>query len=427
MKQSGRVGVFVRMFSSAVLMQSLLSACNLAVGLVLIRLTTDVQYGYYVLVMNTLVLLTSLQNAYVQPPLVLRMVGATPAQRAALIGGVFKGQQRVVLSVGAAVAATLIAVRLGGWVDGQFLVLMAAGSVAAMAAFYREFFRMVLLAYRLPQSVLKADVLYVALLIPGAALATMTPVPAAGVCLALAAAAAVGGRAAARALRAHAGWDSHGSPRALLELASIGGWSTAGCAAHWSFSQGYNYVVAGTLDIASVAALAATRLLMMPINLLSSGIGSLMMPTATSWLHAHGPAVVFRRLALIAACVALLAVCYIGVLWLLQDWIFSDLMHKHFVQGRALLAIWSCVFLVMIFRDQLLFLPGSSGMFKALTLTTGVSAVVSLSFGYLAIQRIGLLGAPLAVLGGEVVNVGLIIILSMRRIRHVGLRPAFAA
>ena len=45
------------------------------------------------------------------------------------------------------------------------------------------------------------------------------------------------------------------------------------------------------LDVAAVAAFAATRLLVMPINLLSSGIGTLMLPLASGWMNAHGASV----------------------------------------------------------------------------------------------------------------------------------------
>ena len=422
--QSARLGGFLRMFSSAVTMQALLSASNLCIGLILIRFTSDLQYGYYILILNSLALSTSLQGAFIQPPMVMRMIRASVSERADLIGGLYRGQRQFLMVLAAAAAVALVIARFSGLISMQLTLLLLAASAAAVATLYREFFRMVLLAYRMPHDVLKADAFYILVLIPGIALATLTPVPAAVAALALALAALVGGTASSKSLRRHEPWNARGEPRVLLEIAPIGGWSTAGAAAHWAFSQGYNYVVAGALDVSAVAALAATRLLMMPINLLSSGIGSLMLPTASRWLHAHGPAVVFRRLALIAAALALLALCYLGVLWLTRDWVFTRLMHKHFPQADLLLALWSCVFIIMVFRDQLLYLPGACGLFRSLTLTTGCSALLSLTFGYVAIRRIGIIGAPLAVLLGELVNVLCIIVLSLRRIRQARLQPA---
>ena len=58
-------GVFVRMFGSAILTQAMLSAASLLVGLILIRETTVVQYGYYILIINGVALLTGLQNGFI--------------------------------------------------------------------------------------------------------------------------------------------------------------------------------------------------------------------------------------------------------------------------------------------------------------------------------------------------------------------------
>src|ERR1017187_2419217 len=88
---------FLGMFSSAVIMQALLSASNLCVGLILIRFTSDVQYGYYVLILNSVLLLIGLQSAFIQPPMVLRMISSNQAQRADLIGGLYRGQRWLLL------------------------------------------------------------------------------------------------------------------------------------------------------------------------------------------------------------------------------------------------------------------------------------------------------------------------------------------
>jgi hypothetical protein len=46
----GRCAVFVRMFSGAVAIQGMLSASSIVVGLLLVRRTSNAQYGYYVLI-----------------------------------------------------------------------------------------------------------------------------------------------------------------------------------------------------------------------------------------------------------------------------------------------------------------------------------------------------------------------------------------
>jgi hypothetical protein len=67
-------------------------------------------------------------------------------------------------------------------------------------------------------------------------------------------------------------------------IAPLGALSAPVSRIHWSFSHGYNCLVAGTFDINAVAVLAATRVFVMPANLLSIGIGTLMFPTTLRWL-----------------------------------------------------------------------------------------------------------------------------------------------
>src|SRR4051794_22654901 len=254
-------GMFLRNLSSAVIVQALLSAGNLAVGLILIRHASDTQYGYYVLVLNALMLITGAQTQFIGPAMVQRITVLPKAGRADFIGGLFRDQQRLLPVLG--ILAGVIAALLGfaHVLDVNELVLVGAAIAAALAAMYREFFRMVFLAYRLPTQVLRVDFLYVAMLVVGAALSTLTPYAANITVTVLFAAALTGGLLLSRAL-ARAEPFNHSAPAGILrELAPIGAWTVAGGMIHWTYSQGYNFLIVGTLDVKAVAAVAATRLL----------------------------------------------------------------------------------------------------------------------------------------------------------------------
>jgi O-antigen/teichoic acid export membrane protein len=398
-------GFFVRLLGSAVIVQALLSAGSLGVGLILIRNATDAQYGSYVLVLNALLLVTALQNNFISAPMVHRMTRLDVLGRADLIGGLLRDQRYLVPLAGAAAAAVTLALWLFGALSAFTTVLVMAAIAAALATLYREFFRMVLLAYRQPVEVMQVDLLYVVLLVGGAFLATLTPVPAIVTVLILCAAAATAGRLLSKLLWRHEPWNIHGTRGILRQMIPVGAWTVAGAAIHWSFSQGYNYLIVGTLDVSAVAAAAATRILMMPVNMLSTGIGSLMLPTASGWLLKHGASTVFARLSLLAAGLAGLALCYLAIIWLCRDWIFASLLHKQFEQRDLLLTLWSAIFLLMIFRDQLLYLPLVRTRYRSLTALTFCSAVLSLTVSYACMVRMGVAGALVGVLAGEILSV----------------------
>jgi O-antigen/teichoic acid export membrane protein len=418
MAEPSRRGAFVRTFGSAITVQGLLSATNLAVGLILIRRTTNAEYGYFVLVSATSLLLAGLQSAFIQPPLVIRLSRASRSERADLVGGVYRGQRRILAWLAVLAAMVVATLTLTGILDHQLGLIAIAAVVALSSALFREFFRTVMMSYRLSFEVLKADICYGAAVLLGVPLATLSPAPAAGAILAIGFAAIVGGMMLARYLWRHEPWNPDGPTSMLREMAPLGTWSALGSATHWAFSQGYNYIVAGTMDVGAVAALAATRLLMMPVNLLSAGISSLMMATSSAWLNAHGPKKLFHRLLLIASGMGALALCYFVLVWELRDWILSRVMHKHFAQSGILVALWSAVFLVVIFRDQLNFLPGASALHRRLMGVTSIAAVISLAVGYAAIRRYGAVGAPFGVLLGELCNLLGIVYLSVVEIRR---------
>jgi O-antigen/teichoic acid export membrane protein len=403
-------GLFVRLLGSAVIVQALLSAGSLGVGLILIRNATNAQYGSYVLVLNALLLVTALQNNFIQVPMVHRMTRLDTLGRADLIGGLLRAQRRLVPFLGAAAVAITLALCLCGALSLHTTVLVLAAVAAALATLYREFFRMVLLAYRRPIEVMRVDLLYVVMLVCGAFLATLTRAPAIVTVLILCAAATTAGILLSKLLWRHQPWNIHGARGILLQMVPVGAWTVAGAAIHWTFSQGYNYLIVGTLDVNAVAAAAATRILLMPVNMLSTGIGSLMLPTASGWLLSHGARTVFKRLSLLAAGLAGLALCYLGVVWICRDWIFASMLHKQFEQRDLLLKLWSVIFLLMIFRDQLLFLPLTRTRYRPLTALTFCSAVLSLAVSYASMVRIGVAGALVGVLSGEILSVvGLVV------------------
>jgi len=407
---------FAGLFSSAVTSQAVLSAANFAVGLVLIRYTTDVQYGYYVLALNALLLLVSLQNAVFNPPLSIRINRLDSTERRGEFIGQLQGEQR---RIGRAAAALCVLLGLVLWaahvLDSITGPLVLATAAAALATLDREFFRMVLLALRRPQNVLRTDLLYVVCLVAGVVVAAQTSSPEAVAILTLGLAALSSRILLARTLRRDLPTSSATRPGMLREIAPLVAWTTAGAAIQWLFSQGYIYLVAGTLDVVAVAALAATRLLLMPVNLLSTGIGSLMLPLASGWLDRHGVALVRRRMWLFGAGVAVATLAYFAPLWFARDWIFATVFKKDFAHRDTLLLLWAAVFLVMVIRAQLGYLLAAQARFRALTLLTLASSVAALAIGYAAMLRFGVTGALMGMLIGEAITAVGIVTLSLRK------------
>jgi O-antigen/teichoic acid export membrane protein len=416
MSQAGSRSAFMRMFSSALASQAVLSATSFLVGLLLIRRSSDLQYGYYVLISGAILLAASLQNAFIGPSMVHRLTRLDREPRGDLTGGLYREQRFVIVRVAAAALAVTIGLRVGGYMDPTSGWLVIAAIVATVLALRREYFRMVLLAYRRSHQVLAGDLLYALLMIVGVMMATRSSAPAILAVLAIGLAALVASTQLAHSLTRLEAWNVNGVPGILREIAPLGTWSTAGAAIHWTFSQGYTWLIAGTLDVSAIAAIAATRLLAMPVNLLSSGIGSLMLPLASRWLHEQGAPLVLRRLVGFALTVSLISILYFAALWSVRDWVFDHLLKKSFAQRDLLLLLWSAVFVLMVIHQQLLYLLVVRARFRKLTALTAVSALLALASSWWAMRHFGGVGAPLGVLIGEFVNTVGVIVLCLREV-----------
>ena len=329
----------VHVFGMGVTMQALLSGANLIVGLILIRRTSDLQYSYYILATGALLLATSLQASFVQPYLVTQITRAELAERRDLVGGVLHASRRWAFWVGVLALALTAGLGLLHYLNPEQTFLIGVSLVAAVLALGREFFRMTLFAYRRPLEVLRADLVYVGLLIGGAFAAIFAPQAALGAMGALGLAALVAGALLRAGLWHYEPWNPAASGAVLRKMAVWGSWSVTGAGIHWLLIQGYSYLVAGVLDVAHVAALAATRLLLMPVFVLSGGVSMLLFPMTSRWVHETGVAAGTRRLVLLVAALGALALCYMGVMWLLRDWIFTVILKKRFEQRDLLLVL----------------------------------------------------------------------------------------
>ena len=103
-----------------------------------------------------------------------------------------------------------------------------------------------------------------------------------------------------------------------------------------------------------------------------------------------------------------------ALLWLARDWLFDVAMNKQFVQRDELLLLWGVVTLVAVVRTQLAYLLAARGQLRDLTLLTLVSAAIALTISSLAMQRVGVTGALIGMLVGELINAVGIVILCRR-------------
>lgn len=405
-------GRVLRLFSTAITDQVLLSGTNFLVGFLLIRFTSDADYGLYVLVQSGLLLLVSAQGAWISGPMAVIAPKKSPEGKRELVGALRNSQRRFLRW---SAPATLVLPGLA-FVTGHSSGLMAwvtAGAIlAGWAALRRDYLRTVLLIYSRPHSLLRVDSIYAGVLLAGilwAAFGTKTAII--WVTFALAVAAWSGAAGAHRALATDPGWVTGDAAPAWREMRTLGWWSLLGAMIYWLFGQSYSYVLASRLDLKAVTDVNAARLLLMPAFVLTIGMQGLLTPTAAAWNAEIGFPRLMRRLLAILAIIGVLDLLYFGFVWLFRDWLVNGVMHKHIDDRDRLLLLWAAVAIIGLMRDVLQCALVALGRLKSMAGQVGISAVVALALMWFGIAWWGAAAVLIGQIVGELVNVAGIIML----------------
>ncbi len=417
-------GGLLKQFSTTVVDQVLLSAANFFIGFLLIRRTSDVDYGLFVLVQSTITLLISGQTAWLSSPLAVIAPGKAPAQRRLMVGAVERSQRRFLRRT---TALSMLVPAIGYFAFHYWTALeaivVALGAVACWTALQREYLRGVLLIYARPHSMLRADTVYVIVLLVGALIAAFGPKPAAVWAVAALVAAALAGEAAARrSLAVDPGFATGDAAPFWKEMRPLAVWATVGALTYWIYNQSYNYVLASRINLTAVADVNAARLMLMPTIVLTVGIKTLLVPTAAGWLAESSIGRLVRRLLLFATAIAALDLVYCAVVWVFRDWLSHDLMHKSIGNRDTLLILWAILSLIALYRDLLQTGLFALRKFKSLAGVTATSAAVSLSIMWFGIGTWGAAAALIGQVAGESINLGgvmLLLFLAWRRAERV--------
>jgi O-antigen/teichoic acid export membrane protein len=398
------LGRMLHMFGTGVVDQVLLSGANFLVGFAMIRFTSDVDYGQFVLVQSAVLLMTSAQSAWLAP-LCAIIPSKPPDLRQVMVGAVEASQSRFLRRlVLAAVAVPLIGFLAGAW-SGVVAIVSEGAIFAAWTALQREYLRSVLVIYGRPQSMLRADMVYAAVLLAAVAFAVFgAKFHSIWAVFALIVAGWAGGRAAYRSFAANPGWVSADATPYWREMRPLAVWSATGAVTYWLLAQSYNYVLATRLDFTAVINVNAARLVMVPVIVFTMGINNLMLPVAANWLAEFGLHQLMRRLAWLTLGIVALDACYFAFAWFFRDWLISDLLHKTIADRDRLLIMWGCVSLIFLFREVLQAALFALKRVKSMAWLIAFSAVVSVLTTWFGIQYWGAVAALNGQVAGECVN-----------------------
>lgn len=418
----------LRFFGTGVIDQILLSGANFLVGLLMIRYTTDVAYGQFVLAQSAVLLVLSAQSAWMTGPLMSTLPRKSPEDKRLALGAMRTSQTRFLRWGAIILVAGVVIGYAAGLVAAGPALATGATILAAWAALQREYLRSALLVYQRPHQMLGSDTVYVLLLVTGilgaAFLARSSGVWA--IC-ALAVAAWVAMTVSHRLLGKDPGWLTGDAGPIWRDIRPLGLWSTVGAVIYWLFAQSYNYILAKRLDLTAVANVNAARLVLTPVFVFTFGINNVLMSLAANWLAQQGLAKTLRRLALVLVAVTFLDLLYMGLAWSERTWLITGVLHKTIADRDRLLLLWGAIALIFLPREILQAVLFAVRQVRSMAWVVGVSATVSLSLMWFSIEHWGTAAVLIGQVAGESVNLLGLAWLLWRHVRIHGALPPINA
>lgn len=126
-------------------------------------------------------------------------------------------------------------------------------------------------------------------------------------------------------------------------------WSLFSGTTTWGQNNLFTYIATAYFGIVGAATLASTRLLMMPINLLTSGIYSGMKPQWSHNIHSSRDHVK-RNIYSIGLAISFISIFYGAIIYTYWDVICRYLFDNKFTEHGALVFLWSIFFSIQALR-----------------------------------------------------------------------------
>lgn len=371
--------------------QIVLSAVHFALGLLVLRSSSKAGYGAYVLCWSVLLLLTGLQNAFVNTQMTVRAAGLQREEQARTCGAFLIGQSisYAVLLLGALLIAAFAFSAFS--TARSTAITIAVVALAFGGCALREFARSSLLLRGDARSVFRVDVAYAIVLIAlVTASATLLPAewfPHAAI-LALGLASAVAAyrcihstSVAAPSLRV--GW------REFSRTWNGGGWAAGGVLVTHIQSQSYVYLLGALAGLAVTAEANAARLLLMPVSLAFTSAQRVLYPHWVVLARSDQDAELSRAARRILVFTTVGILLYASAIVAGSDRVIPLLMGAAYTASNDYVWLFALLAWSEVVRSIASLQLQAHARFRAITMCNTVTAALVLTFSVLAIQHMG--------------------------------------
>lgn len=388
---------------SGILTVGLMSAGNFLVSYLMINFSSAAQYGQYVLIFSGLMLAAGIQNAIICTPMTIRAAKMESNRREHFVSSIFSFQLLITFTV--LLLAGIYDLVFAATAPAKAAIPLTFIALLSSTFLLREFLRTRGYLYKETEKVLSGEIVHFTLSAVLLIAFTIVGLNIKVVIISLCVSNCIYITLAIIGSRIRAAVDLQSMTSAASEAWVRGGkWSLPGVLATWGQNNAYVYLSGLLLSVEATAALAAIRLLLMPINILASGLNSVYKPMwAQTIADEFGAVSNSTKKLCLRLCVVIFA--YTALLAVAWEYILIYLFSGNIQASLSLLFLWSVIFILQTIRSRESNMLQLLEEYRYLTLVGVPASIVCVVISSICIIKFGTSGALYGIIISELIMI----------------------
>ena len=383
--------------------QAFLSGLNFLISIVLIKIVSKPEYGYYSIFFSIILFMASIQTAVINTPLAVLLITKKGDEKRKYVGSLFFGQNLLLFPL------ALIGV-IGGIVtwyfnlfDPSFSAIIVTISLAFIGILLREFLRAYFFADEIPKTVLIIDVLYVILFIILGFLAYIfSQLDVAAVFFLMGLSSFLVGIFFINRNK----WVFSRSDIKLSysENWKYGKWALFGVTVTHIQTYSYLYLLGIIVSSAAVADVSAARLLLMPLVLAQEGWSKVILPHGSKLRETNRLPRLFKEQVIVSIAFVVVVMSLVFVLIFFKPLLLNIILSSKYANSFDYIFYWGAIFAMGFIALNASFGLQVLKSFELISKINFVTMLVTVLLAYFLINSNSIKGGLLALLIGQTIS-----------------------
>ncbi|MCZ2223138.1 MAG: lipopolysaccharide biosynthesis protein [Chitinophagales bacterium] len=383
--------------------QAFLSGLNFFISIVLIKMVSKTEYGYYSIFFSIILFVASIQAAVINTPLAVLLITKEKEEKRKYVGSLFFGQNLFLLPLALIGVVGGIVMWYFDLLEPSLSTIVGAISLAFIGILLREFLRAYFFADEIPKIVLIIDVLYVVLFIVLGYLFYITShLNVAVVFFLMGFCSFLIGILFIKRNK----WEfsCNDIKSSYSENWRYGKWALFGVIVTHIQSYSYLYLLGIIVSTAAVADVSAARLLLMPLILVQEGWSKVILPHGSKLREGNNLQRVYKEQIAISVAFAVIVMSLVFALIFFKPLLLNLILSAKYENSFDYLFYWGTVFAIGFIALNASFGLQVLKEFELISKINFVTMLVTVISAYLLIHSYDIRGGLIAIIFGNTVS-----------------------